>query len=231
MSGAVGVVVALTLSLLPGSAPGPAPAPTPVLKRAVLSSDGATYHYRYVEDRLAIRASRSGKEPNRREVLVDKRAPVRHDQLTCATWTRQSSWRVQPGLAVRVVDRGGRVRAVTLTKNIAFGVQTVINVLTWDTARSGEPWHQIGQYDVVDVVARDGKLLPLPWRVCMRVAGRRLAFKIWPLGRVPHPSWSDSRYVRRAKVPKAFDIAGRPGWYIGHVPSRGTAGYSDLLTR
>ena len=128
-----GTVAALVLSLLPVATPPPA------LDRSVLTGGGSSYHYRYDGDRLAVRASRGGGEPNRREVVVDRRAPANRDQLSCATWTRQSDWRVQPGLAVRVRDNGGRVRAVTLTKNIAFGVQTVINVLTWDTARRGDP--------------------------------------------------------------------------------------------
>ena len=51
---------------------------------------------------------------------------------------------MQPGLAVRVADRGGRVRAVTLTKNVFGGTQSVMNVLTWDTGRRGDPWRRVG---------------------------------------------------------------------------------------
>ncbi|GAA4740805.1 hypothetical protein GCM10023350_26640 [Nocardioides endophyticus] len=225
-----GAVATLVLSLLPAVAPPPA-LDHSALDRSVLTPDGSSYHYRYDGDRLAVRASRGGGEPNRREVVVDQQAPVSRDQLSCATWTRQSSWRVQPGLAVRVNDTGDRVRAVTLTKNIVFGVQTVINVLTWDTARRGEPWRAVGQYDVARAVVRDGKLLRLPWRVCLRVADRRMSFKIWPIGRVDRPGWSERRYVRHARLPRSFDIAGRPGWYVGHVPGGGSAVYRDLRTR
>jgi hypothetical protein len=212
------------------AAPADSPAPRAV-QRSVLTSDGPAYRYRYDGDRLVVRASRGDREPNRREVVVDRREPVSRGQLSCATWTRQSDWRVQPGLAVRVVDTGGRVRAVTLTKNIAFGIQTVVNLLTWDTARRGDPWRVLRQYDVASVVVRDGRLLPLPWRVCLRVEGRRLSFKIWPLGRVDRPGWDQRRYVRHGRLPRSFDIAGRPGWYVGHVPGGGSAVYRDLRTR
>lgn len=225
-----GAVATLVLSLLPAAAPPPA-LEHPTLDRSVLTSDGPSYRYRYDGDRLVVRASRGGGEPNRREVVVDRRAPASRDQLSCATWTRQSGWRTQPGLAVRVVDAGGRVRAVTLTKNIAFGVQTVMNVLTWDTARRGDPWRVVRQYDVARVVVRDGRLLPLPWRVCLRVADRRVSLKIWPHGRVDRPAWGDRRYTRHARLPRSFDIAGRPGWYVGHVPGGGSAVYRDLRTR
>jgi hypothetical protein len=219
-----GAVATLVLSLLPVVAPPPA------LDRSVLTPGRSSYHYRYDADRLAVRASGLAGRSNRREVVVDRRAPVSRDQLSCATWTRQSSWRVQQGLAVRVVDTGGRVRAVTLTKNIAFGIQTVINLLTWDTARRGDPWRVLRQYDVADVVVRDGRLLPLPWRVCLRVADRRLSFKIWPLGRVARPGWDQRPYVRHGRLPRSFDVAGRPGWYVGHVPGGGSAVYRDLRT-
>ena len=218
-----GAVVALVLGLL-----APAPLPADEVARSVLTADGPAYHYRYDGQRLAVRASGSG-EPNRRELVVPVGARRSRDQVTCATWARQSSWRMQPGLAVRVVDRGGRVRAVTLTKNIVWGVQTVMNVLTWDTGRRGRPWRPVGQFDLAGVLLdRHRALLPLPWRACLRVVDRRVSFKVWPLGRVDRPSWRDRAYVRSARLPRAFDHSGRPGWYVGHVPAGGSAVYAGL---
>ena len=222
-----GAVVALLVGLL---APAPVtPAPPREVARAVLTADGPTYHYRYDGDRLAVRAGPGTRDSNRRELAVPVRAPRTRDQTTCATWARESSWRTQPGLAVRVVDRGGRVRAVTLTKNVFGGTQSVMNVLTWDTARRGDPWRAVGQFDLAPVLLTDHRrVLPLPWRACLRVHGRRVAFRVWPVGRVAPPAWGDHRYVRRARLPRSFVYAGRPGWYVGHVPGGGSAVYRGL---
>lgn len=218
-----GAVVALVLGLL-----APAPLPAHAVARSVLTADGPAYHYRYDGQRLAVRASGSG-EPNRRELAVPLGARRSRDQVSCATWARQSTWRTQPGLAVRVVDRGGRVRAVTLTKNIVWGVQTVMDVLTWDTGRGGRPWRTVGQFDLARVLlTKHRRLLPLPWRACLRVDDRRLSFKVWPVGRVDRPAWGDREYVRHAVLPRSFAYAGRPGWYVGHVPGRGSAVYRGL---
>jgi hypothetical protein len=220
---AFGAVVALVLALL-----APAVVDAPAVERSVLTSDGPAYRYRYDGHRLGVRATGSG-EPNRREVVVPAGARRGRDQITCATWARQSSWRVQPGLAVRVVDRAGRVRAVTLTKNIVWGVQTVMNVLTWDTDRRGRPWRTVAQFDLARVLLTPHRrLVPLPWRACLRVQDRRVSVKVWPLGRVDRPAWSDRAHVRHARLPRAFRYAGRPGWYVGHVPDGGSLAYRGL---
>jgi hypothetical protein len=214
-----GAVVALVLGLL---------VPTPAIDRSALTADGPAYHYRYDGHRLGVRATGPG-EPNRREVVVPAGARRTRDQISCATWARQSSWRVQPGLAVRVVDRAGRVRAVTLTKNIVWGVQTVMNLLTWDTARRGRTWRAVAQFDLARVLLTPRRrLVPLPWRACLRVQDRRVSIKVWPLGRVDRPAWSDRAYARHARLPRGFRYAGRPGWYVGHVPDGGFLAYRGL---
>lgn len=118
---------------------------------------------------------------------------------------------------------------MTLTKNIVRGVQTVMNVLTWDTGRTGRPWRLVGQLDPAPVLlTRQRTLTPLPWRPCLRVADRRVSFKVWPLGRVDPPRWRDRAYVRTARLPRSVDVAGRSGWYVGHVPGGGSAVYRGL---
>lgn len=219
------IVVALALGLLP-----PAPVPADGLTRSVLTAGGTAYHYRYDGDRLVVRAERGRADPNRRELVVPDRASRSRDQLSCATWVRESGLRMQQGLAVRVVHQGRRVRAVTLTKNVFGGTQTVMNLLTWDTARRGDPWRAVGQFDLAAVLLHGRKPRPLPWRACLRVVGRKATFKVWPLGRVDRPSWRDPRYARTARLPRAFDRTGRPGWYVGHVPPGGSAVYRGLRT-
>lgn len=219
-----GAVLALVLGLL-----APAPLPAEAVAWSVLTTGGPSYHYRYDGHRLVVHARAGTTDSNRRELAVPVGAQRSRDQLSCATWAEESSWRMQPGLAVRVADRGGRVRAVTLTKNVFGGTQSVMNLLTWDTARHGDPWHAVGQFDLATVLLTPRRhLVPLPWRACLRVEGRRVSFKVWPLGRVAKPSWGDRAYVRRARLPRSFAYAGRPGWYVGHVPGGGSAIYRGL---
>lgn len=217
------MVVAVVVALL-----SPAPTAADGLARSVLTDDGPAYHYRYDGHRLVVHARGSG-EPNRREVVVPRGARPSRDQTTCATWVETSRWKVQPGLAVRVVDRHGRVRAVTMTKNVFGGAQSVMNLLTWDTARAGDPWRAVAQFDLADVLlGPHRRLVPLPWRACLRVQGRQVSFLVWPLGRVARPSWSDHAYVRHARLPRSFGDGGRPGWYVGHVPAGGDVVYGRL---
>ncbi|MCB0896479.1 MAG: hypothetical protein KDB43_14095, partial [Nocardioidaceae bacterium] len=228
----LGLVLGLVLAAV-APAPGPAPsdAMTRAVTRAVLTTGGPAYHYRYDGRRLVVRAGAGSVDSNRRELAVPAGTRARRDQVSCATWARESSWRMQPGLAVRVADRGGRVRAVTLTKNVFGGTQSVMNVLTWDTGRRGDPWRRVGQFDLAPVLlTTHRRLVPLPWRACLRAQGRQLEFRVWPLGRVDPPTWDDGAFVRRVRLPRAAVYQGRPGWYVGHVPARGTAVYRGLRT-
>lgn len=198
----------------------------------MLTPQGTAYSYRFDGRRLAVRAARGTREPNRRELLVAGGTPSRRDQTSCATWSRKSNRFAQPGLAVRVQDRRGRVRAITLTQNIIFGYRDHLNVVTWDTSRRGDPWRMVAQFDLSDVfIKRDGRLRPLPWRACLRAEGRRVSFLAWPVGRVEPPSWNDPSAVHRARLPRGWAYRGRPGWYVGHVPPRGTMVYRNLTTR
>jgi hypothetical protein len=221
----------VALAALPvGATPAPRdPVPGPALHRSVLTTDGAAYRYRHPGRRLVVTAARHViGQPNRREIVAA--GPRQRDQTVCATWVRQPTWRGQPGLAVRVVDRGGRVRAVTLTKNIVFGVQSVLNVVTWDTARDGDPWRGVAQFDLADELLDQGRLRPLPWRACLRVHGRTVRFKVWLPRERSEPSWSDPTAARSAVLPKAFVLRGRAGWYVGHLPSGGRMVYRGLTS-
>ena len=131
---------------------------------------------------------------------------------------------------MRIVDRDGRVRAITLTKNTVFDVDWVFNVVTWDTARDGDPWRRVEQFDMGSALSTEQGVEPLPWRVCLRATGRTVAFRIWLPGRMTPPAWDDPTYSRRTTVPAAFDRVGAPGWYVGHLPPGGRVVYADLRT-
>ncbi len=178
-------------------------------------------------------ASRPSPDWNRREVFWRRGTAPSTDQTSCATWVGESGDMLQEGLALRVREgRSGRVRAVTLTKNTEFGVHWYFNVLTWDTARNQDLWRTVGQFDMAAAVLdRDGAQLPFPWRVCLRAVGPRVSFKVWLPERMSKPSWTDRTYARSAKLPRGFLAAGRPGWYVGHVPAGGSLVYRGLTAR
>ena len=141
-------VVVAGLGVAPAAAHRAAPellGPTrPTYVRSVLTDDAS--HFRFARrPGGAVAITGRADEPrnadwNRREVFRRPGARPVRDQTSCATWARQSTGMVQEGLAVRIVDRGGRIRAVTLTKNTLFGVHWVFNLLTWDTARRAQAW-------------------------------------------------------------------------------------------
>jgi len=228
IGGISGAVLSLVLTSTIGVAAAPAP-----FSRSVLTADDSRYRFVSKDDgTLVVRAPRSNPAANRREVFSRPRAPVGRDQTTCATWVRHSDALVQEGLAVRIVDRRDRVRAITLTKNTVFGVDWVFNVLTWDTRRNGDPWRTVEQFDMGGAVGTpELGVEPLPWRVCLRATGRTIAFRVWLPGRMAPPAWDDPTYARSTTVPTSFNRVGSPGWYVGHIPPGGKVVYDDLTAR
>ncbi len=168
---------------------------------------------------------------NRREILVEAGARPSRDHSVCATWVDQSRDVDQEGLAVRFrVGPGERRQAITLTKNTYANYVWIFNLLTWDTRRPGDPWRSLGQFDLSPVVSSELRLLPFPWRVCLRADGRRVAFKVWLPGREPEPPWTDAVHTRSTTVPRRFGRPGLPGWYVGHLFPGDHVTYSDLRT-
>jgi hypothetical protein len=214
---------------------GPAETPGgPAYVRSVLTDDGPRLQLRHGPRGRVVfvgdPAEVAHRDRNFREVFRRSGTRVTDRQTTCATWVQQSGPSVQQGLAVRIRDRAGRVRAVTLTKNVEFGIYWVFNVLTWDTARAGEPWRKVGQFDLSRVVGKSAhRLARLPWRVCLRATGRTVAFKVWLPREGAEPSWQDETHVGRARLPRGYAV-GRPGWYVGHLPAGGRVVYGGLST-
>jgi hypothetical protein len=218
--------------LLPLSLPARAVAPgitaetlTPGPERYVVRSGPA--------GEVTVRAKAPGvgrpQDWNRREILVRPAVRPSRDQSVCATWTDQSRNLDQEGLAVRFrAGPGDRRRAVTLTKNTFGNYVWVFNLLTWDTSRAGESWRRFGQFDLSPVVSSDLQLLPFPWRVCLRAQGGRVDLKIWLPDSEPEPPWTDPVHTRSATLPRGFDRAGVPGWYVGHLLPGDHVTYADL---
>ena len=235
----ISVVLLVTLAAFSATTPAVAERPDlpagPSYARSVLTVAGPHLSYRSgVKGRVVIKGDQEDtgyRDLNRREVFARRGTPTTGRQTSCATWVRQSRPAAQQGLAVRIRDRDGRVRAVTLTKNVQFGLYWVFNLLTWDTARGGDPWRKVGQFDLSPVIGRSTqRLAALPWRVCLRVTGRQVAFKVWLPRERTEPSWSERHYVRRARLPRGY-AAGVPGWYVGHLPPGAKVVYGALSTR
>ena len=166
---------------------------------------------------------------NRREILIRPGVLPSRDQSVCATWTDQSRHLDQEGLAVRFqAGPGDRRRAITLTKNTYANYVWVFNLLTWDTRRPGEPWRALAQFDMSAVVSSHLKLLPFPWRVCLRAVGDRVDFKVWLPGREREPTWTDPVHTRSTTVRHRFERPGVPGWYVGHLEPGDHVTYADL---
>lgn len=239
VSGAVSAAVLAALLV----APAPAPADARVsategaarhspFVRKVLTSDGPQERLREHDGRVAVTAGAwAHPDHNRREVFSRRGATASRTQTSCATWVHRSAPDVQEGLAVRIRDDRGRIRAVTLTRNVEFGLYWVFNLLTWDTGREGDPWRAVGQFDMSGVVGLSAtRLQPLPWRVCLRAVGRSVAFKVWLPDSESEPSWQDARSARHDTLPAAYAAAGLPGWYVGHLSNHGRVVYRDLTT-
>ncbi len=171
-----------------------------------------------VGERTTVRADATNTGGNTRIVWVPAGGAVATDQQTCATWV---SWTglTQAGVALRVRGDGPRVRAVTVTGNIVWGARFGFNVHVWDTARhprGSVPVTYAGGADLSRTFGPANGLMKLPWRICARVQGRVLDFKVWPVGG-EEPRWGDTRFGRRFQLPATATYEGRAGWYAGHL--------------
>lgn len=168
--------------------------------------------------RTTVAAVKGNTGGNTRLVWVPPKGDVSTDQQVCATWVAWSGL-AQPGLALRVRGDGWRVRAVTVTGNIVWGARFGFNVHEWDTATwnpGGLPVTYAGGAELSRTFGPANGLVSLPWRICARVKGQMLDFKVWPLSR-PEPKWGDTRYGRRFKLRPQAVYPGRAGWYAGHL--------------
>lgn len=202
---------------------------TPTDQRVVvLTPDGGDrYRYGSSSDAIEVAALDGNQGSNLRSIFWPGTSPVVADGQSCATWTSQTGLLVQQGAALRIRRTSGRVRALTVTKNVLFGVTSNVNLHTWDSARA-EPFAKFAGATVPGL-REDGRTLPLPWRFCARVVGRTLSFKVWPTSR-SEPAWGDPRWGGSATVPAGWEAPGTTGWYVGHLGAGERARYDQLRT-
>ena len=174
----------------------------------------------------SLSAAAGNQDGNIRFVFVDAAGPVLADQQTCATWSDQTGHFNQQGVALRVSD-DGPTRAITVSKNVWGGVADVFNVHLWDTSQAGGGIRYLAGESLGAALHVDGQLAPLPWRICARVVGRVLSFKVWPAGQ-SEPSWTNPTYSRSLQLPADAPATGRPGWYGAHLYEGAHITYTDM---
>lgn len=165
---------------------------------------------------------------NSRMLFWPKGVDAVTDAESCATWTGREGVLVQQGAALRVTRAGSRIRAVTVTQNIVFGVGWVFNVHTWDTARAA-PGQLIGRVDLGSTFFAD-RDRPPPWGFCARVIGDTVEMKIWDADAENEPSWGDRAHGGKVTLPKGWRVRGQAGWYIGHLRAGDRAGFAASTT-
>jgi hypothetical protein len=201
------------------------------LRTAYLTRDGGDV-FTVTKDGpgLTMSAPPTNTDGNTREVIWPARSLRARNEQACATWVSESDDFVQEGLALRIRHHAGVTTAITVTKNIVYGVHWVFNVHAWDSS-SESPFTQLGQWDLSPVVLdQDGQYQPMPWRVCFRAVGITVSMKIWWPGRMGEPSWSDPAFTRSMTIPDVYARRGRAGWYVGHLQPGMSTTYDGLGT-
>lgn len=161
---------------------------------------------------------------NLRMVGFKKASPSSLNQETCATWVEGTAGSSQPGVALRIAATPTRVRAITVTNNILFGVRWIFNIHLGDSAAKEN-------MVIVGSKAVDWTTAPLPWRFCARAIGQQVTMKIWPVSDpAVVPNWDDPTYTATATVPAEWVYQGRPGWFVGHLAAGQRLVYTDLST-
>ena len=174
-----------------------------------------------------ITAPMTNRDSNLREVFWDLTAPDVMDSGACATWQSASTAGLQQGIALRASSTALGTRAILVTKNVFLGAPWVFNIDVWDTAGTGLT--VVKNVDLAAVFHSSGRLAPLPWRMCARVVGNEVDFKVWPVDQL-EPSWGDPRFGGSSALPPGWAAPGKTGWYVGHLPAGAFATYRDMTT-
>lgn len=202
---------------------------TATQRTTIVTRDGSDrYSFASAPGAMDVSAPGQNTGGNLRSLFWPDEAPVVADSQTCAVWTSQRGGLVQQGAALRIRQSDtGRVRAITVTKNIVYGANWIFNFHTWDTARPGV-FQPFGSKEVRALVGPRG-LAPLPWRFCARIIGQVIEFKVWT-NAMAEPAWGDPTWGGRATIPTGWSTAGTTGWYAGHLEASGSAHFDNLRT-
>lgn len=210
----VAVLIALVCAALVAACAPPPPTPPVGFDQHYLTRDGHDTTGLQLSSWQAGRvvAGTSNTGGNSRTVFTRRSDSPGRDHEVCVRF-RHSGGMAQEGVAFRVRNDGGRVRAVTVTKNIFSSANWVFNVHTWDTARPGVFRLQ----ESLDMSPAVGRRMQghETWNLCGRAVGTRVDVRVWRQGGA-EPGW-DHPTVRSTRIPGDFTAPGMPGWYAGHV--------------
>ncbi|HET8929979.1 MAG TPA: hypothetical protein VFN21_04915 [Acidimicrobiales bacterium] len=219
-----------TTTLPPGPVMGRTAAPGRVAE--LTSTQGQAYSYTGNAKHTTAWAGDGPIDENIREVFWPAGTPFQLDHDVCMTWhdpaTVVDRPYPQPGLALRIAPSGldgTEVRAVTVTQNIYGGAIWIAWVDVWDSAHGTMPIG-VAQFDLFPIVGVGERTMAPSWRVCGRLRGDQVAFKVWVDG--PEPSWSDPSHVFTTTIPDEWVQPGYAGGYIGHLHAGRAAAFSDI---
>lgn len=225
------VPVALGACLPPPTVlPSPGPGIPTWTVAPVTSEWHAGYRYEPTETAMRVTGLATDTAGGTRHLFWRPTLPAFRDGQSCATWADERGIMVQFGAALRIRNDDGRIRAVTVTRNIIFGIKWAFNAHTWDTARSDNAFEQFGSVVLEDLRVGDVGHVPLPWRLCLKVQGTTVTFKVWPLTE-PDPGWGHPRRGGAFELPPGWVFEGKAGFYVGHLEEGGHALFTDLATR
>jgi hypothetical protein len=199
------------------------------IDKAVLTADGNdNYVFTSTPANMAVSAPDTNGSSNLRELFWPDDSPAVADSQSCATWSAATNPVLQQGAALRIVQSGSHVRAITVTKNIFGGASYIFNFHVWDNTQS-PAFTQFGATNLQSLLVQNGVLVPLPWHFCARVIGSTVEFKVWT-GSESEPAWGDASHGGQATLPAGWSAPGETGWYIGHLHPKDSATFTDLAT-
>jgi hypothetical protein len=192
---------------------------------SVATGDGPrTYEFELSSDGETVMVyAPPGTGRNLRMVWTTADTPVSLDHQACDTWGVTDGPITQQGVALRVVEEGGSVsRAICVMKNIWMGGNWIFNAIGFDHGS----FVVLGTVDLSETFDPNGLVTQLPWRMCARVEGRSLDWKVWPTARA-EPAWGDTMYGTTVTLPGEWVYPGRPGFYVGHLEMGDDAEFTD----
>ena len=229
-----------------GAAPSPAPTststttttstlpvavnPTQYL-RSVLTQDGTdSLALSNTGRTVTMSAPVANKDNNTRQLFwrADTRTTV--NESSCEILGNESAERTQPAVALRIATSGKGVRAITVTKNVWGNADYTINIYLWNTTAQGplsdpdvgKEFVNAKSFTLSGLVAPPNTAAPnsnakaFPWKMCAKVVGSRLTFRVWPLAE-RDPGWGNPNYGGTAVLPPGWVYPGQVGGYIAHL--------------
>lgn len=195
------------------------PAPPQGYQQMYITRDGADfYEFNVIDNGINIVAPpENGLVNNTRAVVWESATPLERDHHICATfdWTPGPT---QEGIAVRIAMEHGQLgKAVAVMPNIYGYKSTGYNVQLFDLSQpvGDGRWTPVALSQEFATELQGNELRPR--RMCARVSGQTLDFKVWP-AHEPEPAWATTSHTRTVTLPSSWVYQGQTGIYIGHLP-------------